>query len=83
MQNAFEILDGFLERTEPEVEGRALQEPPETIKWKLRNFARGALAPGEQAELLGKLKENRHWLLLLAQEVKMLRPGNQAGRKDS
>jgi len=80
MPNAFEILAGFLDRAEPEVEGRALQEPPEAIKMKLREFARGGLAAAEQAELLGQLKQNRHWISLLAQEVKALRPRNQAGK---
>jgi hypothetical protein len=80
MPNAFETLAGFLDRAEPEVEGRALQEPPETIKMKLREFARGGLPAPEQAELLGQLKQNRHWISLLAHEVKALRPRNQAGK---
>ena len=81
MKNAFEILAGLLDRAEPEVEGRALLEPPEAVKVKLRHFARGGLPPGEQAELVGLLTQNRHWLPLLAEEVKSLRPQNQSGRK--
>jgi hypothetical protein len=81
MQNDFEILAGLLDRAELEVEGRALQEPPEAVKLKLRNFALGGLQPAERAELLGQLNENRHWLSLLAQEVKALRPRNQSDRK--
>ena len=60
-----------------------LQEPPEAIKMKLRNFARGELPPAEQAGLLDQLNQNRHWLSLLAEEVKALRPRNQSGRKNS
>jgi hypothetical protein len=77
MTNTFEILAGFLDRAEPEVEGHAMEEPPEAVKMKLREFARGALPEAEQAELLGRLGQNRRWLSFLAEEVKALR--NPAG----
>jgi hypothetical protein len=81
MQNDFEILAGFLDGAEPEVEGRALQEVPEAIKLKLRKFAHGGLPPAELAKLLGQLNQNRDWLSLLAHEVKALRPRNQSPHK--
>jgi len=73
MQNAFEILAGFLDRSEGEVEGRALEEPPAAVQVKLREFARGALPAAEQAPLLVQLRQNRHWIAQLAEEVKSLR----------
>lgn len=73
MKNAFEILARFLERGEAEVEGRQLEAPPEALKLKLRQFARGLLPADEQSELIGQLNENRHWISLLADEVKALR----------
>jgi hypothetical protein len=73
MADGFEILAGFLDRAEAEVEGRALEAPPEAVKLRLRDFARGALAEPEQARLLGELNQNRHWMTLLAEEVKALR----------
>ena len=82
MTNAFEILAGFLDRTDPEVEGRALPEPPEPVKLKLRSFARGLLAPSEQAELVVQLNQNRHWMARLAEEVKALRQPRQPGKHE-
>ena len=73
MTNAFEILARFLERGEAEVEGRQLEAPPEAIKLKLRQFARGLLPEAEQPALIAQLTENRHWIALLADEVKALR----------
>jgi hypothetical protein len=73
MPNTFEMLAGFLDRAEAEVEGRALEEPPETVKAKLRDFARGALPEAEKSEIIGHLGQNRHWILFLADEVKSLR----------
>jgi hypothetical protein len=75
MTNAFERLAGFLDRTEPEVEGRALEQPPAAIQLKLRQFARGELPEVQQRELFQQLGRNRHWVSLLAEEVKSLRPG--------
>ena len=79
MPNTFEILAGFLDRAEMEVEGRALEGPPEAVKLKLHDFARGALPEAEQTELIGQLNQNRHWIPLLADAVKALR--NPAGDK--
>lgn len=81
MPSAFEIVAGFLDRTEPEVEGRALEEPPEAIKLKLRRIARGSLPAAERPGLIGELSQNRHWLSLLAHEVKALRPQNPPRHK--
>ena len=74
MSNTFEILARFLEQTGPEVEGRALDEPSPAVRVKLRQFARGELPATEQKSLFDDLSRNRHWLSLLADEVKALRP---------
>jgi hypothetical protein len=73
MSNSFGILAHFLDRTETEVEGRALEEPPEAVKFKLRQFARGEVPEHEQKELFDQLNQNRRWISLLADEVKALR----------
>lgn len=79
MQNTFEILAGFLDRAETEVEGRSLEAPPESVRLKLRKFARGALPDSEQAGMIEELNRNRHWISCLAEEVKALRnpPGGK------
>ena len=79
LANEFALVAGFLEQAEPEVEGRALPEPPARVKLKLQRFARGTLPPAEQAGLVGLLNQNRHWIGLLAEEVKARRPQNPAG----
>jgi hypothetical protein len=73
MSNTFEILAGFLDRLENEVEGRELQEPPEAVRTKLRAFARGDLPETERGELLTLLSQNPGWIAPLAAEVKALR----------
>ena len=73
MTNAFEILARFLERGEAEVEGRLLELPPEDVRLKLRQFALGLLPMDEQPALIAQLNEHRHWIPLLADEVKALR----------
>ena len=74
MANPFARLARFLDQTEPEVEGRALEQPPPAIQLKLRQFARGELPEAQQRELFQELGRNRHWVSLLAEEVKALRP---------
>ncbi|HWY75585.1 MAG TPA: hypothetical protein VN281_08205 [Verrucomicrobiae bacterium] len=73
MSNTFKILAGFLDRTEPEVQGRSLEDPPASVQVKLRQFARGELPEAEQKDLFNHLQRNRHWISLLADEVKSLR----------
>ncbi|HUC86383.1 MAG TPA: hypothetical protein VL970_14395 [Candidatus Acidoferrales bacterium] len=73
MNNSFAILAGFLDRGEAEVEGRALESPPEAVRSKLRDFARGELPEAERQALVDQLAVNRHWIPLLADEVKTLR----------
>ena len=73
MPDTFTILAGFLERFTDEVEGRQLEEPSPQIKARLRALARGKLSDPEREELVALLQENRHWIPLLAQEVKTLR----------
>jgi hypothetical protein len=76
MSNEFKIMAEFLNRPEAEVEGRALLEAPAPIKQKLLRFAQGTLLTSERAELVGQLNQNRHWIALLAQEVKARRQEN-------
>jgi hypothetical protein len=74
MSTAFEILARFLDRTESEVEGRSMEQPAPAMKVKLRQFARGELPEAEQKALFDQLSRNRHWIPVLADEVKSLRP---------
>jgi hypothetical protein len=73
MRNTFEILAGFLDRYECEVEGRAVTEPPAETQEDLRLLASGALAKEKLPELMAALNENRDWVAWLAQEVKAQR----------
>ena len=73
MSNSFKILAGFLDRTEPEVQGRSMEDPPTSVQGKLRQFARGELPEAEHKDLFKHLQRNRHWIPLLADEVKSLR----------
>ncbi len=73
MNISFAVLAHFLDRTESEVEGRALEAPPEALRARLRDFARGKLPSVEQPELIAQLNQHRHWLALLGDEVKALR----------
>jgi len=79
MSNPFETLAGFLDRFSGEVEGRSLEEPSAELRLKLQQFARGTLAESERDSLILLLKENPHWVSLIAGEVKALRgsPGRQ------
>jgi len=47
MKNTFEILAGFLERVEGEVEGHELQEITPDMQTRLSEFARGKLPETE------------------------------------
>jgi len=82
MPDTFQILAGFLERFdhEVEVEGRQAPEPPEEVRLEFGQLARGTLPPPEQARLLGLLHQNPQWLATLAQQVKALRPTPDAPR---
>ena len=73
MQNTFQILAGFLERFDGEVEGREFQELTESVSAKLRDFAVGSLPKAEQAELMTLLSQNPAWISRLAEEIKARR----------
>jgi len=73
MRNAFQILAGFLERYEGEVEGRAVSEPPPEAQQQLRSLARGDLPEAEQADLFSALYQNPEWIGWLAREIKARR----------
>ena len=73
MNKSFQILAGFLDRFSGEVEGRSLEEPSPELKLKLQQFARGTLAEAERDGLILLLKQNPHWIPLLASEAKAMR----------
>ncbi|PWU12597.1 MAG: hypothetical protein C5B50_21105 [Verrucomicrobia bacterium] len=79
MQNTFEILAGFLERVEGEVEGHELQEMAPDLKTRVREFARGKLPEAQQKEIMSVLSQNPHWIGLLAEEIKALREQRAKG----
>jgi len=73
MNNAFQILTGFLNRYDEDVEGRELQVPGPDIEAKFQQFARGNLPKPERAGFLELLGQHPEWLGRLAIEVKSLR----------
>jgi hypothetical protein len=74
MKNSFEILAGFLERFDNEVEGRESPEPPPPeVETKIHELARGQLSQTEGTEFLALLKQNPAWIPRLAAEIKSLR----------
>ena len=73
MKNTFQVLAGFLDRLEGEVEGRELAQPTPEVQAKLRQFARGELRGDEQTAVLDMLKHKPHLIARLAEEVKALR----------
>jgi hypothetical protein len=77
MSDTFQILSGFLDRFGAEVEGRILQEPPDEVKSRLEQFARGSLPVEEQTGVFEMLNRNPQWVAWLASEVKSLRPGTR------
>ena len=77
MPNELKTLLEFLDRFSAEVEGRSLEQPPDEVKSKLRDFARGQLTEPQRGELIGQLKEHPDWMALLANEARSLRPAAQ------
>lgn len=80
MKNTFAILAGFLDRADSEVEGRSAEPPPEAMKQRLQEFARGTLPEAEVGILVEQLNQNKNWMSFLAEEAKALRtkpPRNQ------
>ena len=75
MSNDFEILSRFLDRYGDDVEGRELDEIPDHIKPKLRDFAYGTLSETERRDLAKLLKEHSAWVRFLAGEARTLRDG--------
>jgi hypothetical protein len=79
MTNPFEILTGFLERFDAEVQGRDAGDPPADVLPKLRALARGELPASERASLMVQLDEHPGWIRCLSEEIKALRanPGSK------
>ncbi len=77
MPDELKTLIEFLDRFSGEVEGRSLDQPPDALKVRLRDFARGQLPEAQRAELIGQLKDHPDWIALLAAEAKALRPAAQ------
>jgi hypothetical protein len=78
MPNNFEILSGFLERFDHEVQGREQSEAPPEIQSQLRELAQGQLPQSQCAELLDLLSRNPAWIARLAEEIKAVRPAAPA-----
>jgi hypothetical protein len=78
MPNEIKTLLEFLDRFSDEVEGRSLEQPPDGLKAKLRDFARGQLPEPERRKLIGQLKQHPDWLASLAGEARSLRPAAQS-----
>ena len=81
MSNTFETLTRFLDRYGDEVEGRELEQVPEQLKPKLRDFALGTLQDSERGELARLLKENPRWVALLVEEARIARGDAQRDRE--
>ena len=73
MKNTFQLLAGFLERYEDEVEGRELPELTPEVESRLREFARGNLRGADQTAVLDMLKHNPQLIARVAEEAKKLR----------
>ena len=78
MANTFEILAGFLDHFDHEVEGREQLQVSDGVRLKLREFAAGKLPSHEQDDLVQQLNRNPEWVASLAAEVKALRAGKAA-----
>ena len=78
MPNTFEILAGFLEHFDHEVQGREHAPVSDNVRIKLREFAAGKLPPHEQDDLVQALNRNPDWVASLAAEVKALRASPKA-----
>lgn len=83
MTSSFAIIAGFLDRSESEVEGHALEAPSEAVLAKLRDFARGKLPDAERLEVICRLNQNPHWVQLLAEDLKSLRHQTTAANGQS
>jgi hypothetical protein len=79
MKNTFEILAGFLDRCDDQVEGRELQALTPDVQVKLGDFARGKLPRAEQVELMTQLNRHPQWIERLAEEVKAMRRQSSRG----
>ena len=78
MPNTFEILAGFLDHFDHDVQGREHLQVSENVRTKLREFAAGKLPPHEQDDLVQQLNRNPEWVASLAAEVKALRSSPKA-----
>lgn len=73
MSETFQILSRFLAQFGPEVEGREAAQPPEEVRSRLEQLARGNVSEPEQEGLFKLLRKNPEWTAWLAQEVKGMR----------
>ena len=69
MQNALEIIETFLRRGEPEVQGHEVEVPAEVVT-RFRKLARAELDRDAIREISETLKENPSWVHRLAAEIR-------------
>jgi len=70
MTNDFEALTGFLNLFSPEVAGRDAAEPSPELKQKLERLAQGSMSAEERVELYEVLRDNPHFVEVLAARMK-------------
>lgn len=83
MNRAFAIIAEFLDRSGPEVLGRALAPPPAELADQLHRFARGTLTPEERYAVCETLFTTPEYLRLLAHQVKDRRERREGAGADS
>lgn len=75
VKSEFQILASFLERCEPEVEGRSGDELSEEMKSKLERLAEGECSTPERLKLCEVLRENPAWITWVVERIKLKRVG--------
>ena len=64
------ILTRFLNRFDPDVEGRAAEPPPADVAARLDRFAAGEADAAERGSVAGLLKEHPEWVRDLAGAIR-------------
>lgn len=64
------ILTRFLNRFDPDVEGRAAEPPPADVAARLDRFAAGEADAAERGSVAGLLKEHPEWVRYLAGAIR-------------
>jgi hypothetical protein len=64
------ILTRFLNRFDPDVEGRAAEPPPADVAARLDRFAAGEADNAERGSVAGLLKQHPEWVRYLAGAIR-------------